>query len=46
MPAVNPGRMFVPTEEQKALIEAAREAANDVLGGTLKEDDEAERFRP
>lgn len=37
--------MGVYTEEQQALIQAAREAANRVLGPTAKEDDEAERFR-
>jgi alkylation response protein AidB-like acyl-CoA dehydrogenase len=43
---VIPGPMFSPSEEQQALVAAARDAAMDVLGGTLKEDDEAERFRP
>lgn len=38
--------MFEPNEEQQALVEAAREAATAVLGPTLREDDEAERFRP
>ena len=37
--------MFVATEEQQALKEAAAEAAKAILGPTLKEDDEAERFR-
>ena len=38
--------MFERTEEQEALCEAAARAARDILGDTLKEDDEAERFRP
>ena len=38
--------MFELTEEQVALKEAAADAAAAILGGTLKEDDEAERFRP
>lgn len=38
--------MFELSEEQLALKEAAAEAAQDILGGTLKEDDEAEHFRP
>ena len=38
--------MYAPSEEQQALIAAAREAAAEILGGTLKDDDEAERFRP
>ena len=38
--------MFELSEDQKLLQEAAAEAARSVLGGTLKEDDEAERFRP
>ncbi len=38
--------MFERTEEQDALCEAAARAAQDILGETLKEDDEAERFRP
>ena len=37
--------MFQPTEDQVALREAAAQAAVEVLGDTLKEDDEAERFR-
>lgn len=37
--------MFEQTEEQQALVEAAAEAARAILGATLKEDDEAERFR-
>jgi alkylation response protein AidB-like acyl-CoA dehydrogenase len=37
--------MFAPTEDQRSLIETVSEAARRVLGGTLKEDDEAERFR-
>ncbi len=37
--------MFELTDEQKALVDAARAAAQDILGPTLKEDDEAERFR-
>ena len=38
--------MFELNEEQAALKEAAAEAAAAVLGGTLKEDDETETFRP
>lgn len=38
--------MFVLDDDQKMLQEAAAQAARDILGGTLKEDDEAERFRP
>ena len=38
--------MFELSDDQKLLQEAAAEAARSVLGGTLKEDDEAERFRP
>jgi len=38
--------MFSPTDEQRALQDAAREAANALLSPTLREDDEAERFRP
>jgi len=38
--------MWSRTEEQEALCEAAARAAQDILGQTLKEDDEAERFRP
>jgi alkylation response protein AidB-like acyl-CoA dehydrogenase len=37
--------MFEQDEEQEALIEAAAEASRAILGGTLKADDEAERFR-
>ena len=37
--------MFEPSAEQQTLIEAAATAARGVLGATLKEDDEAERFR-
>jgi len=38
--------MFERNEEQEALCEAAARASRDILGDTLKEDDEAERFRP
>ena len=38
--------MFELNEEQAALKEAAAEAAVAVLGGTLKDDDESETFRP
>ena len=38
--------MFELTDDQRTLAEAAAQAAQDILGGTLKEDDEAERFRP
>lgn len=38
--------MFQKTEEQEALCAAAARAAREILGDTLKEDDEAERFRP
>ena len=38
--------MFELSEEQSALKEAAAEAATAILGETLKEDDESERFRP
>ncbi len=38
--------MFEPSEEQRALQEAAREAASSLLSPTLREDDDAERFRP
>ena len=38
--------MFERTEEQEALCEAAARAAREILGGTLKADDEAELFRP
>ena len=34
--------MYELTEEQQSLKEAAQEAANAILGDTLKEDDEAE----
>ena len=37
--------MFEHTEEQEALVEATADAARAILGATLKEDDEAERFR-
>ncbi len=36
---------FEPDEDQRSLAEAARAAASSILGPTLKEDDEAERFR-
>lgn len=38
--------MWSRTEDQVALCEATARAAQDILGDTLKEDDEAERFRP
>jgi len=38
--------MFQPTDEQKELIEGAREAAEAYLSETAKDDDEQERFRP
>ncbi len=38
--------MFEPSEEQQALIDAAREYCTARLTSGLKEDDEAERFRP
>ncbi len=38
--------MFALTEDQQDLKDAAAQAARAILGGTLKEDDEAERFRP
>ncbi len=38
--------MFQKTEEQEALCAAAARAAREILGDTLKEDDEGERFRP
>jgi len=38
--------MFELSEEQSALKDAASEAAMAILGGTLKEDDESETFRP
>lgn len=37
--------MFAPTDDQRSLIETVADAARRVLGATLKEDDEAERFR-
>ena len=37
--------MFEPSAEQQTLIDAAATAARSILGPTLKEDDEAERFR-
>ena len=37
--------MFTLSDDQRALQEAARSAAQSILAGTLKEDDEAERFR-
>ncbi|MCB9791818.1 MAG: acyl-CoA dehydrogenase family protein [Alphaproteobacteria bacterium] len=37
--------MFQLGEEQLALKEAAAEAANSILGPSVREDDEAERFR-
>ncbi len=37
--------MFAPSEDQQALIDAARAAAEAILGPTVREDDEAERFR-
>jgi len=36
---------FELTDEQLSLKEAAAQAARAILGGTLKEDDEAERYR-
>ena len=33
--------MFEATEEQRALIAAAREAARDILADTVRADDEA-----
>jgi alkylation response protein AidB-like acyl-CoA dehydrogenase len=38
--------MFERTEEQEALCEAAARASREILGATLKADDEAECFRP
>ncbi|MSQ01290.1 MAG: acyl-CoA dehydrogenase [Myxococcales bacterium] len=38
--------MFSLTEEQRALVEAARSASVDAIGPTVKEDDEKETFRP
>lgn len=38
--------MFALTDDQQDLKDAAAQAAQAILGGTLKEDDEAERFRP
>lgn len=37
--------MFELTEDQEALVQAARAAATSILAPTVKEDDEAERFR-
>ncbi|MBK7756513.1 MAG: acyl-CoA dehydrogenase family protein [Deltaproteobacteria bacterium] len=37
--------MFTLSDDQRALQEAACAAAQSILAGTLKEDDEAERFR-
>ena len=37
--------MFVLDDDRQQLKEAAAEAAREILGETLKEDDEAERFR-
>ena len=37
--------MHVLTEEQSSLVEAARTAARAELASTVKEDDEAERYR-
>lgn len=34
------------TEEHQELVETAAEAAREILGGTLKDDDETETFRP
>ena len=38
--------MFQTTDEQKELIDGAREAADTYLAATAKEDDEQEIFRP
>ena len=38
--------MYELTEDQQALKEAAKDAANAILNETLKEDDESETFRP
>lgn len=38
--------MFVLSEDQQALFDAASTAAHDILSPTLKADDEAELFRP
>ncbi len=38
--------MFRLTDEQQALVEAARAAAQDAIGPTVKIDDETETFRP
>jgi alkylation response protein AidB-like acyl-CoA dehydrogenase len=38
--------MFTLSDEQKALVEAARSAAVEAIGPTVKEDDEREHFRP
>lgn len=37
--------MFALTEDQQALVDAAREAARSILAPTAKEDDEKEEFR-
>ena len=37
--------MFELNDDQRALADAARAAANEILGGTLKHDDETETFR-
>jgi alkylation response protein AidB-like acyl-CoA dehydrogenase len=37
--------MFVPSEEQRQLIDAAREAAETILGPSVEHDDEHELFR-
>jgi alkylation response protein AidB-like acyl-CoA dehydrogenase len=37
--------MFALSEDQQSLVEAARAAAKEILAPTVKEDDEAERFR-
>jgi butyryl-CoA dehydrogenase len=37
--------MFALTEEQQSLVDAARAAAQSILGPTVKEDDEKELFR-
>lgn len=39
------GSLFTLDEEQQALVQAARDAAQHILAPTLKEDDETERFR-
>lgn len=38
--------MFTLSDDQKALVEAARGAAVEAIGPTVKEDDEREHFRP